>query len=96
MHVFILSNEGGWLKTVILSQSDVYKRMKGIMLTMGHAFANLDTPVAMPVIMHRYDTIEKDMLGKIDPRSRMYEEYNQDLLAVEQNQYVKWIRIKQI
>ena len=36
------------------------------------------------------------MVGKIDPSSRMYEEYNQDLLAVEQNQYAKWIRIKQI
>ena len=35
MHLFILSNEHGWLKSVILSQIDVYKRMKGIMLTMG-------------------------------------------------------------
>jgi len=96
MHVFILSNEQGWLKNVILSQIDVYKRMKGIMLTMGHAFANLYTPVAMPVIMNKYDKIEKDMVGKIDPRSRMYEEYNQDLLAIEPKQYAKWIRIKQI
>ena len=96
MHVFILSNEEGWLKTVILSQSDVYKRMKGIMLTMGHAFGNLYTPVAMPVIMNKYAKIEKDMVGKIGPSSRMYEEYNQDLLAVEQNQYAKWICIKQI
>lgn len=95
MHIFILSNEQGWLKNVILSQIDVYKRMKGIMLTMGHAFANLYTPVAMPVIMNRYDVIETDMHGKIDPRSRMYNEYNQELLAVEQSQYAKWIRIKQ-
>lgn len=43
---------------------------------LGHAFANLYTPVAIPVIMNRYDRIDKDMLGKIDPRSRMYEEYN--------------------
>jgi hypothetical protein len=63
---------------------------------MGHAFGNLYTPVAMPVIMNKYAKIEKDMVGKIDPSSRMYEEYNQDLLAVEQNQYAKWICIKQI
>ena len=66
------------------------------MLTMGHAFGNVYTPVAMPVIMNKYDKIDKDMVGKIDPSSRMYEEYNQDLLSVEQNQYAKWIRIEQI
>jgi hypothetical protein len=96
MHLFILSNELGWLKKVIFSQIDVYKRMKGIMLTMGHAFANVYTPVAMPVIMNKYDKIDADMVGKIDPHSRIYEEYNQDLLAVEQNQYAKWIRLKQV
>jgi hypothetical protein len=96
MHVFILSNERGWLKKVILSQIDVYKRMKGIMLTMGHAFANVYSPVAMPVIMNKYDKVDASMVGKIDPRSFMYEEYNQDLLAVEKNQYAKWIPIKQI
>src|SRR4029079_7669115 len=85
MHIFILSNEHGWLKKVILSQLDVYKRMKGIMLTMGHACANVYTPVAMPVIMNRYERIEDDMVGPIGPRSRMYEEYIQDLLAVEQS-----------
>jgi hypothetical protein len=95
MHIFILSNENGWLKKVILSQLDVYKRMKGIMLTKGHAFANLYTPVAMPVIMNRYDAIASDMVGKIERNSRMYEEYNQDLLAVEKNQYAKWIRMPQ-
>jgi hypothetical protein len=94
MHIFILSNEHGWLKKVILSQLDVYKRMKGIMLTMGHAFANLYMPVAMPVIMNRYDRIESHMVGTLDRVSRMYEEYNRDLLAVEQDQFAKWIRIK--
>ena len=46
--------------------------------------------------MNKYDKIDANMVGKIDPRSRMYEEYNQDLLAVEQSQYAKWIRLKQI
>jgi hypothetical protein len=96
MHLFILSNERGWLKEVILSQIDVYKRMKGIMLTMGHAFANVYAPVAMPVIMNKYDKIDADMLGTIDKHSRIYEEYYQDLAAVEQKQYAKWIRLKQV
>src|SRR5262245_38522007 len=94
MHLFILSNEHGWLKKVILSQLDVYKRMKGIMLTMGHAFGNLYTPVAMPVIMNRYDKIDSQMVGKIERASRVYQEYNRDLLAVEEEQFAKWIRIK--
>ena len=68
MHVFILSNEQGWLKTVILSQIDVYKRMKGIMLTMGHAFANVYTPVAMPVDHEQVRQDRLDMVGKIDPQ----------------------------
>ena len=63
---------------------------------MGHAFANVYTPVAMPVIMNKYDKIDAGMVGKIDPRSPIYEEYNQDLVAVEQNQYAKWIRLKQV
>jgi hypothetical protein len=96
MHLFILSNEKGWLKKVIFTQIDVYKRMKGIMLTMGHAFANVYAPVAVPAIMNKYDKIDAAMVGEIDPGSRMYEEYNQDLLAVEQSQYAKWIRLKQI
>lgn len=96
LHIFILSNEQAWLKKVILSQIDVYKRMKGIMLTMGHAFANVYTPVAMPVIMNKYEKIEEHMVGKIEPRSRMYKDYNQDLRAVEQGQYAKWILLKDI
>lgn len=96
MHIFVLSNENGWLKKVILSQIDVYKRMKGIMLTMGHAFANVYAPVAMPVIMNKYDKVEAAMIGQIDPSSRVYGEYNQDLLAVEQGRYARWIAIKQI
>jgi len=95
MYIFILSNDEGWLKKVILSQLDAYKRMKGILLTMGNAFANVYTPVAMPVIMNKYDTIDADMTGEIGPRSRMYEEYLNDLVAVEQSRYAKWIRIKQ-
>jgi hypothetical protein len=95
MHIFILSNESGWLKKVILSQLDVYKRMKGIMLTMGHAFGNLYTPVAMPVIMNKYDAIKSDMVGRIDPSSRMYAEYSQDLLAVEKSQYARWVHMSE-
>lgn len=96
MHIFIISNEDGWLKQVILSQIDIYKKMKGIMLTMGNVFANLYRPVAMPVILNKYDTVTPEMIGEIGPESRLYEEYNQDLLAVEATQFAKWIRPTQI
>ena len=94
MHIFILSSEGGWLKSVILSQLDIYKRMKELMLTMGRAFANVYAPMAMPVIMNKYDTIEDHMVGRIARGSPMYEEYNQELSAVERDQFAKWIHIK--
>jgi hypothetical protein len=93
MHIFILSNERGWLKSVILSQIDIYKRMKGMMLTMGNAFANIYSPVAMPVIMNKYDRIDDAMVGEILPGTPFYEEYNRDLLAVERGQYGKWVRL---
>ena len=46
------------------------------------------------VVMNRYDKIESHMVGKIDHTSSMYEEYNRDLLAVEEDQFAKWIRLK--
>jgi hypothetical protein len=94
MHIFILSNEQGWLKTAILSQLDIYKRMKGVMLTMGHAFGNVYAPMAMPVIMNKYDKIDKDMLGNVEPGSRMFDEYLRDLTGVEQDRYAKWIPVR--
>lgn len=93
-HIFILSNEDGWLKSVILSRIDVYKRMKGVMLTMGHAFANVYAPVAMPVIMNKYDAIDDKMVGELKPGAKMYRDYSEDLAAVEQSQYAKWIGVK--
>ena len=93
-HIFILSNEDGWLKNVILSRIDVYKRMKGVMLTMGNAFANVYAPVALPVIMNKYDAIDDKMIGEIKPGGKMYRDYSEDLAAVEQRQYAKWIGIK--
>src|SRR5262245_3152268 len=94
-HLFIVSNEQGWVKEIIFSQMDIYKRMKGIMLTMGHAFANIYTPVAMPTIMNKYEKVSVDMVGKLEPGARLYDEYNQDLLSVEQSQFAKWVRLKQ-
>lgn len=94
MHMFILSNESGWLKSVILSQLDVYKRMKGLMLTMGRAFANVYAPMAMPVIMNKYDRIEQHMIGTIAKGTEAYDEYLQDLSAVEKDQFAKWVQVK--
>lgn len=93
MHIFILSNDRAWLKSVILSQLDIYKRMKGMMLTMGNAFANVYSPIAMPVILNKYETIKPAMVGKILPESSFYDEYKKDLQAVEKGQYAKWVHI---
>lgn len=93
MYVFILSNDKGWLKQAILSQLDVYQSMKGIMLTMGHTFGNTYVPVAVPIVMNKFDKVTDDMVGKIPPDSKMYEIYYQDLTAVENDQYARWIKI---
>jgi hypothetical protein len=43
--------------------------------------------------MHEQES-NSQMLGKIERTSRMYEEYNRDLVAVEEEQFAKWIRIR--
>ena len=93
MHIFILSTQGAWVKAIILSQLDIYKRMKGLMLTMGRTFGNVYAPMAMPVIMNRYEEMREGMVGTITPGSPFYEEYLLDLQAVEQEQYAKWTRV---
>jgi len=93
MHLFIMSNAGGWVKSVILSQLDVYRRMKGVMLTMGNAFGNVYSPIALPVVMNKHDKIDKAMLGKHEPKSPFYEEFRKELQAVEHHQYAKWVRV---
>jgi hypothetical protein len=93
-HIFILSNEGGWVKSVILSELDALKRMKGVMLTVGRAFANIYAPMAMPVIMNKHDKIDEHMIGTLNPGTPLYEEYKHELSTVEQDQYAKWIPVR--
>jgi hypothetical protein len=93
MHIFVLSTQGAWVKSIILSQLDISKRMKGLMLTMGRAFGNVYAPMAVPVIMNQYEQVRDDMVGTIMPASPFYEEYLMDLQAVEHEQYAKWTRV---
>jgi transcriptional regulator with XRE-family HTH domain len=90
-HIFIASNESGWLQTIILSQLNVLKRMQGIMLTVGHAFANVYTPVAVPVVMRKHDKVEAHMVGRIEPGSALHKAYRAELLAVEAESFAKWV-----
>ena len=92
-HIFIASNENGWLKTIILSQLNVQKRMRGVMLTMGHAFANIYAPVAVPVFMTKHEKISSNMIGVIGPGSASHQAYRDELLAVELEHYARWIRL---
>lgn len=93
MHTFILSTQGAWIKSIILSQLDIYKRMKGLMLTMGRAFGNVYAPMAMPVILNQYAEVSDSMIGTISPGSPVYDEYLQDLQAVEEEQFAKWTKV---
>jgi transcriptional regulator with XRE-family HTH domain len=91
-HIFIASNENGLLQTIILSQPNVLKHMKGVMLTVGHAFANVYTPVAVPVIMIKHTKVDAHLVGRIAPNSAVHTAYHADLLAVEAENYARWLR----
>jgi transcriptional regulator with XRE-family HTH domain len=90
-HIFIASNENGWLQTIILTQLNVLKRMKGIMLTVGHAFANVYLPVAVPVTLIKVAKLESHQIGRITLSSPMYKDYQAELLTVETQNYAKWV-----
>jgi len=90
-HIFVASNENGSLQTIVLSQLNVLKRMKGIMLTMGHAFASIYSPVAVPVIMSKHSKVEPSMVGRIAPRSTLHTAYQTELLAVEAENFGRWV-----
>lgn len=96
MHIFVMSNEDGWLKSLILSQLDVYRKMHGLMLTMGHVYGNLYTPVTMPVTMAKVDKIDPKAIGKLGPDAPAYQQLHQDLMAVETERYAKWIAPKHV
>jgi hypothetical protein len=91
-HIFVLSNEDGWLQTIVLSQLNVLKRMKGMMLTMGHAFANIYSPVAVPVIMNKHGKIDAQMVGRIAPGTAQHGAYQAELAAVEAEGFARWVR----
>jgi transcriptional regulator with XRE-family HTH domain len=91
-HIFVASNENGWIQTIILSQLNVLKRMQGMMLTVGHAFANIYSPVAVPVIMNKHGKVEAHMVGQIAPGGSLYKAYQAELAAVEAEGFAKWVR----
>ena len=91
-HIFVVSNENGWVQTIILSQINVLKRMQGLMLTMGRAFANIYSPVAVPVIMNKQSKIEAHMVGRIAPGSAQHRAYQAELAAVEAEGFARWVR----
>jgi hypothetical protein len=92
-HIFVASNENGWVQTIILSQLNVLKRMQGVMLTMGHAFANIYSPVAVPVIMSKHSKVETRMVGRMAPGDPFYKTYQTELAAVEAEGFAKWVRV---
>lgn len=90
MHVFVFSNEQGWLKSAILTQLDGDHKMKGIMLTMGHVFGNTYMPVASPVLIQKMDGKTVCSAGVLFPDSTDYKKLKDDLASVEKENYARW------
>ena len=90
-HLFILSNEGGWLKSAILTQLDVERKMRGAMLTMGHVFGNTYMPVSAPVVLVKCDRIEASMVGRLTSADPPYQQYLAELRKVETGNYARWV-----
>jgi hypothetical protein len=81
-HLFILCNEGGLLQTIIVSQLNALKRMRGVMLAAANVLGNMYLPVAAPVVFIKVDKVKPDMTGRITSGSPMFDTYNAELASV--------------
>ena len=94
MHVFIVSNENGWANQAILSNLSPSRSMKGILLTMGNVFGNVFNPVSVPVALLKVASVETAMCGPIEPVHLQFKRYEEELSAVERDNYGRWITLK--
>ena len=56
------------------------------------AFANIYSPVAVPVIMNKQSKVEAHMVGRIAPGSAQHRAYQAELAAVEAEGFARWVR----
>jgi hypothetical protein len=92
-HLFILSNENGYLQTTIVTQLNVLKRMKGIMLAMGQMLGSIYLPAAVPVVLSKVDKVEPRMIGRLSSGSPMFDEYHAELLSVKADNFARWLHL---
>jgi hypothetical protein len=92
-HLFILSNENGYLQTTIVTQLNVLKRMKGIMLTMGQVLGSVYLPMAVPVVLSKVDKVDPRMIGRITSGSQMFDHYQAELSSVKADNFARWLHL---
>ena len=90
-HLFILCNESGLLQTIIVSQLNALKRMRGVMLAAGNVLGNMYLPLAAPVVLIKVDKVKPDMTGRIMSGSPMFDAYHAELTSVVVDSFGKSI-----
>jgi hypothetical protein len=53
MHIFVTSNDGGWIKLMAISQLDVENKMFGLLLTAGSVLGGIYIPISLPVVLRK-------------------------------------------
>jgi hypothetical protein len=53
MHIFVTSNDGGWIKLMAISQLDAENKMFGLLLTAGSVLGGIYIPISLPVVLRK-------------------------------------------
>lgn len=66
-HLYFVSGQDGWLRSVTLSLLDEDNMMRGIVSTLHNISGALYVPIAAPIVFAKRDTFDGETLGDVTP-----------------------------
>jgi hypothetical protein len=92
MHIFVNSNDSGWLKLAVFSQLDQTRRMRGMLLTVGQTTGGVYLPTVMPAVMRKLDSAGAMEARAVSADDDEYTELRQELAEVVSGKYARILR----
>ena len=93
MHIFVTSNDGGWIKLIAISQLDIENKMFGLLLTAGTVLGGVYIPISLPVVLRKVAKAE-ELMGAprvVLPKDEEYAALLGDLKRVTADGYARTV-----
>lgn len=74
-HLYLVSGQDGWLRSITLSLLDEDNVMRGIVSTLHNISGALYVPVAAPIVFVKRDEVEGETLGDVTPGDPRHADY---------------------